>query len=267
MKKGVKTISEKFWKKIDIFLLILFPVLATIISLLFKTSIFISIILFFGLPSIYLSYRTKHMVKKTLLFSLIVSISSTVIIDYFLTFNKIWFVSTIFPFRLPLGIPLEDPIWFFLFPFSVILFYEHFLDKGKHELIDKKMKYFIWPLLIITLILLLLFVVNPLLLKVRYAYLWIGIILILFPLVTFLSAFPRLLSKYVKTATYFFALNLMYELVAMKLNQWTWPSNSEYIGMVQLFGLSFPFEEFFFYIVLATTALLSYYEFFDDDRK
>ncbi|PIP63792.1 hypothetical protein CO165_01470 [Candidatus Roizmanbacteria bacterium CG_4_9_14_3_um_filter_33_18] len=53
-------------KKLDILLLILFPVLATFTSLLLKTNYFISTILFFVVPSIYYSLRTPYAIKKLL---------------------------------------------------------------------------------------------------------------------------------------------------------------------------------------------------------
>ena len=86
------------------------------------------------------------------------------------------------------------------------------------------------------------------------------------PAITFLSLFPRLLSKYVKTASYFFLLSILFELTGLQLNQWTFPG-SNFIGWVELFGHRFPFEEFFFGFVMGAISVLTYYEFFDDDRK
>ena len=163
-------------------------------------------------------------------------------------------------------IPIEDLIWGFLLVYSVIIFYEHFLDKGKHNLVDKRLKYFILPIITLLLIFFLLYFFNPNLLRLNYAYLWMGIILIFIPSITFLSFFPKLLSKYVKTGSYFFVLAFIFELTALQLNQWTFPG-THFIGWVQIAGHAFPFEEFFFWFVLVAIAILSYYEFFDDDRK
>lgn len=129
------------------------------------------------------------------------------------------------------------------------------------------MKYLVWPLIIIVIAFFAILISRPEFLVVKYAYLYIGLIIFLLPAVSFLSFFPRLLSKYIKTASYFFSLNILVELTGLNLGQWQFPNNGYFIGWVELFGYRFPFEEFFFYIILAAIGILAYYEFFDDDRK
>lgn len=259
--------NQKFFKKLDIVLLILFPIISVALSLALKANFLTSTLLFFGLPSLWFSLRTPAQVKKTFLFALIFSIPFVIFTDYIAVSDRSWFVpSTVFPVRLLGLVPIEDLIWAFFLVYSVVIFYEHFLDKGKHELVDKRMKYLFWPLITLLLVFFITLFTRPELLVIPYAYLWIGVILILLPSITFLSFFPRLLSKYVKTASYFFLLALLFELTGLELNQWTFPGNN-FIGWVELFGYRFPFEEFFFWFVMSAIGILSYYEFFDDDRK
>ena len=258
---------QQFFKKIDIFLLIIFPIVSVVLSLWLKANFLTSILLFFCLPSLWLSLRTPEQVKKTFLFSLILSIPLGIFIDYIATMDNSWFVpTTIFPFRLFSVVPIEDLIWGFFLIYSIVIFYEHFLDKGKHELIDKRMKYLVWPLIIIMIVFFTFLFTMPELLVIPYAYFWLGTIFFILPTITFLSFFPRLLSKYVKTASYFFLLSILFELTGLQLNQWTFPG-SNFIGWVELFGHRFPFEEFFFWFVMGAVSVLAYYEFFDDDRK
>lgn len=47
----MKNISEKFLKKLDIFLLILFPIISVALSLALNANLLVSTLLFFGLPS------------------------------------------------------------------------------------------------------------------------------------------------------------------------------------------------------------------------
>ncbi len=259
--------NEKTLKKIDIILLIIFPIIATVISLLIKANFLVSTLLFFGLPASWLSYRTPHKSLKTLIFSAIFALPFGIIIDYITAQDGSWYVpTTIFPFRLLGVIPIEDLIWGFLLVYTVVIFYEHFLDKGKHELIDKKMKYFILPAIILFILFLLIYSLNPDFLRIKYAYLLIGIVLILLPSITFLSFFPKLISKYVKTACYFFILSFMFEMTGLQLNQWTFPGQN-FIGWIEILGHKFPFEEFFFWFIMVSIGILSYYEFFDDDEK
>ncbi|PIN79686.1 hypothetical protein COV16_02945 [Candidatus Woesearchaeota archaeon CG10_big_fil_rev_8_21_14_0_10_34_8] len=259
--------NKKELKRLDIILLILFPLLAVIISLAIKANFLTSALLFYGVPAIWLSYRTKHMIKKTALFSIILTVPFTIVIDYIATIDKAWTVIvSIFPYRLFGVIPIEDFIFGFIFVYSIIIFYEHFLDKGKHKLIDKRMKYFIMPLILMLIVFFFVLITTPEILVIKYAYLWLGIIFLLIPTVTFLSFFPRLLSKYAKTAVYFFIIAFLFELTALQLNQWTF-EGVHFIGWFEVLGHRFPIEEPIFYFTLCTTAILSYFEFFDDDRK
>lgn len=79
------------------------------------------------------------MISKTFIFAFLTAIPIILFTDYIATISGAWLVpKTIFPFRLLGVIPIEDFIWGLLFIYSVVIFYEHFLNKGKHELIDKK---------------------------------------------------------------------------------------------------------------------------------
>ncbi len=100
-------------KKGDIIILIMFPIVSVIVSLLIKANFLTSTLLFFGLPAIWLSYRTKEMINKTALFSLIFSIPFTIVIDYIAVLDKAWYVPNSI-IRLFGIIPIEDFVWGFL---------------------------------------------------------------------------------------------------------------------------------------------------------
>ena len=253
-------------KKIDASLLIIFPIIAVFLTLYFQTNFLISIFLFFGLPSLWFSYRTPGKILKTLIFSLIFTLPMVLAIDYIAGGDMSWYVNSIFPFRILDVIPVEDFFFGFFMAYYTVIFYEHFLDKGKHNLVDKHMKYLIWPFLIIIASVISSYLILGEPITIPYAYLWMGIILIIIPCLTFLSIFPKLLSKYVITGAYFFLLYLTLELTALELNHWTFPG-SNFIGWVEIFNYRFPFEELFFWMGLSTISILSFFEFFDDDRK
>lgn len=254
-------------KKIDIIFLILSPIFATFVSLTFKTNFLISTLLFFGIPAIYLSWRNTHAIKKSFLFSSIIGIFGAFVIDYFATVGGFWFVpKTVFPLRLLGVVPIEDLIWGFLLVYGIVMFYEHFLDKGKHNLKDTNLKYLIISLIFIFITFFLIYLFKPFLLVIPYFYIKAGIIIILFPIISFLSFFPKLISKFIKAGTYFFIQGILFELTGLTLNQWNF-DGTNFIGWVQILNLKFPLEEFVFWMVLFSTCVLSYYEFFDDDRK
>lgn len=254
-------------KKIDIIFLVLTPVFAVTIALIFKINYFTNIILFFFLPAIYLSIRNTHAIKKSINFALIAGLIGGFLIDFIATINNSWLIiKTIFPFKILGILPLEDLIWGFLLVYDIIMFYEHFLDKGRHNLKDTKFKHFIILFILLLIIFLLTYLFNPRFLYFKYFYFFCGLVIILLPTISFLSFFPRLISKFIKTGSYFLILSILYEFSGLKLNQWVFRGNN-FIGWVNFFNTKIPFEEFFFYLILFTICILSYYEFFDDDRK
>ncbi len=252
--------------QIDIAVLILAPILATMLSLIIEANFLTSTLLFFGVPSLYLSYRAKEKVKKTLTYSLLFSIPLSYIIDYLAILNKSWYVpTTIFPFRLPGEIPIEDMVWGFLLVYFVIIFYEYFLDKGEDKINHKNRKYLalLFSLLVAGLFFFAIFLQE--ILHIPYFYFFVCVFMIVCS-VRILSVSPSLISKVVMTGAYFFVLAIMFELTGIHLNQWIFPG-TEFIGYVELFGLKFPFEEFLGWFVLAAIGILAVYEFVDDDRK
>lgn len=266
-KKRVKQSDSIDLKKVDILVLIALPAIATILSLLFRTNFLISTLLFFGISAVYLAIRNAHAVGKSLLFSIFMGLFAAFVVDYFATINGSWFIpSTLFSFRLLNVVPVEDMIWGFLLVFNIIMFYEHFLDKGKHALKDTNFKYFVVLVILILFLFFSIYIFKPELFMINYFYVKFGLSLILLPTLTFIGIFPRLLSKYIKTGAYFFAQGIMFELTALHLGQWEF-KNTDYIGWVEVNSLRFPLEEFVFWLVLFAVCILSYYEFFYDDMK
>ncbi len=259
--------SEKLLRKLDIVALLSFPIIAVYFSLLLKANLVTSILLFFGLPSVYFSYRTPRMVLKTIIFALVLTVFIGPWADYIATVSGAWYVpNSAFPVRLFGVVTFDNLLWLFFFVYSVLIFYEHFCDKGKKELIDKRMKYLIWPLFAVLFVFVLFLKQSPALLNIPYAYVWLGLVTVLLPASLFLRVFPNFLARYVKVSAYFFILSILFELTALELGQWSFPGTT-FIGWVEIMGYRFPFEEFFFWCLLAVTAILSIYEFFDDDRK
>lgn len=258
--------KNKFLKKLDIFLLILFPLLSVFLSLTFKTNLLVSTILFYGLPATWLSIRNPKSITKTFIFSLILIFPFGAIVDYIATINGSWVVpTTVFSFRLFNIVPIENLIFGFILIYSTIIFYEHFHDKGKNKTTNI-LKWLLSILISISIVFCLIYLLKPQLFIFKYAYFWLGIFLLLIPCLSFISFFPKLLSKYIKTTIYFFGLSLIFELTALQLGQWTFSGNN-FVFWIKIYNFTFPFEELFFYMIMFNIAVLSYYEFFDDDRK
>ncbi|MCK4588924.1 MAG: hypothetical protein KAT77_00650 [Nanoarchaeota archaeon] len=259
--------NKKERMKLDLVLLIIWPIIASLLSLLLRPNNLISILLFFGLPAVYLSFLAKKHIKKSLIFSLVIGIPFTIIIDYIANLTKTWDAPTLFGFKIFNHIIIEDLIWGIVWVYFILIFYEYFLDQHvTKKNYNKNLKYLIIFLLILSVLFFFFLIINPLLLHIPYFYLVMGILVILLPLIFVLFEFPVLLTKFLKTGAYFFFLSFAYEITALKLGWWDFPG-TEFIGWVEFLGLRFPFEELFFWIILGAMAVLAWYEFFDDDRK
>lgn len=258
-------------KTADLIFSLAISVFATIVSLLFKANFFISTLILFGLPSIYISYKDKNLVKKSAAFAFLLTVPFTFMFDYLITVDKGWhIVNSIFNFRLFGIVAIEQFIWAFLWAYQIIIFYEYFLDKQNGinllTLISKRMKLFSLILFAALLAIAVFISANPSSLRINYAYFWLGLIFAITPLLIFLIKFPNFWLKFSKITAYFFLLAVMIEFVGLKLNHWVFPGN-HYLGMIGFFGYRIPLEEFYLYFLISTPALLSYYEFLDDDTK
>lgn len=254
--------------KKDKVLILIWPIIAAILSFLFKANFFVSTIIFFGLPAIYLSFKNKNLIKKSAFFAVLFGLPLTIVIDYVLSISNTWFIpKSVFPVRLFGVVTIDMLLWGFLYLYFIVMYYEYFLEhKFKDKLYYPNMKYLIIGSFGLLFALLTIIILNPALLNVQYFYLKVGLILGIIPIISVLLKFPNLVTKFLKTGAYFFYLSFIYEITAVKLGQWTFPGNS-FIGWVTIFGANFPLEELLFWIILCAISVLSYYEFFDDDRK
>src|SRR3989339_447213 len=88
-------------KKIDALAIIFLPILASIIILLLKTDlVVISVILFFGLPSLYIAIRNPGIILKSSIFAFLFSWPLSLFVDTLAAIDGSWIIPhTIFPFK------------------------------------------------------------------------------------------------------------------------------------------------------------------------
>lgn len=252
----------------DALVLAVFMMVASLVTIVFKTSFLVSTVLFFTLPSLYLSYRDGAVVKKSAIFSLLFIIPLTTFLDYMAVLDRSWFVpNTVFGSRLFGVVPYEDFIWAFFFVYLIVVFYEYFLDHGKKG--DKLPKRIVAMILLFNSLLAIFFLIlkiNPDMLHVEYFYLKGGIVVAITPIVLVLYFFPALWKKCFNTVAYFSPLFLCFELSGLYANQWQF-NEGRFVGLVGIPRLRFPIEELVFWIILGSVWILSYYEYFADDRS
>lgn len=256
--------EKKSKAKYDAVVLIALPILAGVASWVLPLNYLSSIILFFGLPSIYLSCRKPEIIKRTLVFAATFALIGS-IGDYFAVKDGSWHVPTIFSFKLFNVVPMEDIIWFFSVSYLILAYYELFFDHYPHKTVGRRMRYLYTILASIIAILAVAWCMDGGLKTINYFYLKSSIVLAIIPLAAFLFEFPRFLSVFLKITPYFICLFFLTEIVGLHNGYWSFPGR-HFIGWVELGGYRFPWEELIFYIVLFGSVTIAYFEIFDDNR-
>ncbi len=254
-------------KKVDLLVLIGLAVFAVVTSYATQATFLFSALLFLGLPSAYLLFRSRTKKKEAFVGTLIFGVLYCFLLDYMAELNHAWYWQPdqlIFQNKI-FGVVTPDAIiWTALWVLLVILFYEHFIDKDRKDRVSKRS----WVVLVIGLILfatiLWLQASDPGRLKVEYAYLIFGFCSIV-TLFYVMWNKPSILPKISKAALYFIPLYLVYEIVGRSLDQWHFPGN--YVGGIVIGPVGFPLEEFLFWIVLSSIVVIGGYELFIDDYK
>lgn len=252
----------------DIIVLLILPAAALVISTTFSANLVWSSLLFFGMPSAYLIWRKPEIFTKSFIFSFIFSFPLSVVIDALAVFDKGWYIpESIVPYRLFGVATLEVYVFDIFWVLFSVLFYEYFFDRQKgSERFPKAYKYLLLLFLVLMLAVVGAYYGNPSLLVIPYFYAWASVITVMFPLFLFGYYFRKFIPRLTIAALYFFYVMFLFEVAAFWGEQWIFPG-THFIGWVEVFGISFPFEEFVFWMIFATPALLAYYEFFADDRK
>lgn len=254
-------------KKFDLILLLIYPVIGAVVSHLFKINAFGSVIVFFGLPSIYLTIRAVKYAERSIIFSLIASFPFIIIIDYIAHLTGQWIIPhSIFP-RFFQYVTVEVIIWAIFNCYFVVMFYEYFLH---HHFVKKlwypQMKYLIAISLAFFILFLFIYSFLPPFLNIPFFYLLFGVVIVLIPIILQFFTHPKFISKFFETAAYFFYLTLIYEITALQLGWWNFPGE-QFIGWVSIFSIKFPLEELIFWLLLFAMSVLTYYEFFDEGEK
>lgn len=247
-------------KLLDLVVVIFFVMASAATSIFFGLNFLLTTILFFGLPSAYLLYRKPNNLKKVTLISVILGLIWGFSFDYIAELNNAWAwggnTGLFFPVTFFDVVSLDILIWYFLWIFSVISFYEYFVEYDNSAKISKNaLPIAVTGVLVAAMVVLLGTFTNILLFE--HTYFWLGAVTLI-PYTYIVMRKPKLFVKSLMVAPYFFYLFLVFELTALYADLWSF--SGHYIGMVNIVGLAFPFEEFFFWIMLSAAVTAAYYE-------
>lgn len=253
------------YRTIDHYVLIALVVLAIPVTILAPLNFFGSILAFFGLPAAYLSYRNPAVIRKAALGGFIIGVLLGFPFDFVAEFNHAWGWNT--TFTLPVEffgvVSLDIMVWYFLWAYLVIAYYEHFID-GVRSKISSKAVMVAAAGVLLTILVIFLFNTAPELLVLQYPYFVLGMITIALAYLVLRQA-PHLFPKVVRGVPFFVLLYLSYEVSALYAGVWNFPG--AYIGTIGVLDVRFPIEELFIWIVASSAVVATYYEFCIDDER
>jgi len=259
---------KKSRKIIDLGVLVLLVVLASILTVAVHVSFLSSIFLFFVIPSAYLMYRKPSNFKKAIVGGVLLGIVWGFAFDFIAEYNGAWSWSArnslVFP-KLLLGtVSLDILVWFFFWIFLVIAFYEYFIEYDFDDRISKRVIASFSCGVITDIFLIFLYKYFPIALEIKYAYLVLGLVTLL-PFFYVIVRRPSLIPKLMAVLPFFIFLYLSYELAALSIGLWDFPG--QYLGTIQLLHLTFPLEEFVFWILISGAVVAAYHELYIDDFR
>jgi hypothetical protein len=236
-----------------------FAAVATGVSLLLDLSLFMASGLFWGLPALYLSLVNRRAVGSALLFSLAAAVTFGLMVDYLGFINHVWDTpESIFSYWIFSLVPIENPMWSFLYIYNVIMVYECLANK-KPGRPSKRFFWFIGGLALLAVVVHLAADRIDALRNIPYLYFSAGMLFFVAPAAAFLAKYPKYLHNFVATACYLVPIAFANEVVGLTLGHWYFPAEAELLGHIGVLGVAIPFEELFFFILFGPIAILTYY--------
>ena len=253
-----------FWDKA---LMIATPIFATAMSRIYDLSFLQSTLVFFAVPSIYLSFRNPRLIKTTLIFSFVMGITMLFIFDHMAYLDASWSVPNSMWRFLRDSIPFEDGPWAVLLVFYVVITWEYFFfSPKKRYMFHLNIVWFIAFCASLLIVFFVAYVLAPTSLIVPYFYLKLGILFEIIPIGIFLWRTPSVARPLLWLMFYFFFVAALAEFIGLRNNQWYF-SGEHYIGEIQYFGHRLPWDEILFWWLLAAPGMVAWYESFAASRN
>lgn len=238
------------------------PILATVVSDAFGLTFLQSTLLFFAVPSIYLSLRNPRLIKTTLIFSLIMGLTMLFVFDHMAYLDASWYVPNSMWRFLRDSIPFEDGPWAVLLVYYVVITWEYFFfTPKKRHMFNPNIIWFIVFCASLLIVFFIIYVFSPNSLVVPYFYFKLGIFFEMIPIAILLLRRPHIIKPLLYITVYFFFMSLLAEYVGLVNNQWYF-SGEHYIGEIQYFGHRLPWDEILFWWLLAAPGMVTWYESF-----
>lgn len=213
--------------------------------------------------SIYLGIRKKKEWKKILAGSFVFGVLFGFILEFIANITNTWQEPVIFAPRI-LGVTTVQSVLFYpVMTFFILVFYDHFFNEEVSHGVSKNIFKAIIPSLFVITLLIYLFITEPLILNIPYAYLILGLLAIVIPIVHSIRK-RKLFLRYVNLAFSLFILFFIVEVIGVMFGYWSFPG-TDYLALITVFNQTFPVEEIIFWMFFYPATIASYYEEFIDD--
>ena len=195
--------------------------------------------------------RTRVKPKFTLLFICL----ATIAFDFMCELFGGWGGPTLFPFRLPGGVTVEEVQWIACFFPLTFAINEHFFATQVKTPPNRTAKLIVKTFFYIFV----LGAVACALLFDRIPFVYLAVGLILQPAFILLGIWVNrwIAREVLLMAIVTGLLNLVFEFLALRNHYWDFPGT--YIGNVRMFGFEFPIEELLFLILFSGPSIVATY--------
>lgn len=248
---------------IDLAILFILPVIASLLVFSFKLNYLSSILLFYGVPSLWLVLRNFKSAVRAFCFAVSISVPYSIILDTTGIVSNSWSVPhTAFRERFWNLIPYEDFLWLFFSMFMILCFYFSYTNKeaAKRDLFTKRFSVF---LLLSLLVCFFFGVVDWEILKIPHAYFfWVSGLLFTPALIMLclLKNRKSIVRASIPAAIYYFFTTILFETAGIALNHWNFPG--QYIlGKVAILGNLIPLEELLFVVLGGALGTIVFYHY------
>jgi hypothetical protein len=235
--------------------------LSSLVVYVLNPSVLMGINIFF-LPGIIflLSIESFKKIKEAVFASVVFGVVFGIPFEAVNLANNSWYYANNY-FVIPniiFNIPFEVFLWYFFFVFSIILFYQAFLNIP-HKLHTHKCVKVISLGLVFWLLVL---IKIP---TLTYSYFITGIAACL-PFLLFIFTerkfnFKKYILPTIVLGSFFFVM----EMICLDLKYWSF--NGNYIYSFKFVNFQIPIEEIILWVLLSPAILISYFEIFIDDGK
>lgn len=221
-------------------------------------------ILFFGLPIAYMTVRKPKTALPAILSGILFGGVFAVSFEYLAEINNAWVFPQAHNFYLPwhvLGVvPADVMVWYFLWAFIIVQYYEFFFDVPTKRIISHRAI----GVTLLGLSIAVALSLSQVKIHIPYVYAVLGTLTLL-PVGVLRTVSSYRMKKLLYVIPFFTAFFLLMELSALKVGYWSF--TGQYVYSVGLFGFLIPIEEIIFWIVGSPAIIVAYHELFIDDEQ